>query len=427
MRTAILALLGALPSTAFAVCDVDPVLGPFFTLQGAVTNCPAGSMPIVLKADVTENITVNRSVDIEGGLHTVTAAGAGPVFNVLNGTLELHDLTVTGGVSSDYGGGVRVTSGGRLTLDAVEVTGNEAPFGGGIGARGDISIVGSLIHHNEASDSGGGIASGREEARPFVAIVDSFINHNTAAEDGGGIYLFEAGMNLGTTTLNGNQATLSGGGIYGDAVETSFADTTLISISDSVLKNNVADLDGGGIAVEEGWLDMERSRVFENGSSDRGGGIYYACDGDLGVENSTISENEASEGGGLWIDGAGSQALSFLTVVDNSAGTADQILSGGTALSAEGMAVGETAAANVIDDCVVGGGTVFGSVSVDGTCVTAHPSNDTGGMGIGGTDGLYPPTAGSNLQGHVPGAFCPPSDQTGVARASPCDAGALEN
>ncbi len=427
MRSLVCVLFTLLPASAYAVCTVHPTpgVGNFTTITAAL-GCTPPNLPILLLSDITENVSISGDTVIDGDGFTLSPASPGSVVTVQLGNVVLHDLTITGGVAN-FGGGLKVEEGAVVALHDVEITDNTAINGGGIGTHGALLVADSFIHGNDALDSGGGIAAVRNDLRKNVVISGSTIEGNTALGDGGGILVFEMLLTMGFSDVLENKAEGSGGGLFAAADSTDIDETSGVAITTSAINANTASGNGGGVSVDEGGLVITRSRVFENDAGLAGGGVHYDCNAALGIANSTISENLAEEGGGLWMDGIGNQELVFLTVADNLATTSDQLHSESQFLAAKGMAFGETGVDNGNDDCFAVAGTVQGTVSVDGTCKSTHPSNLQAPLDVTGGSGVYLPAAGSALQGFVPGAFCPTGDQLGAGRASPCDGGAVEN
>jgi CSLREA domain-containing protein len=120
----------------------------------------------------------------------------------------------------------------------------------------------------------------------------------------------------GITVSHGNSN--AGGGI-------SIHDGT-VTLTEVVVKNNVAYYFGGGIYNSGGTLNLVRSTVSNN-SARNGGGIYNESGGTTNIVNSTVSDNtatnrnseDASGGGGIL--NTGSMTLVNSTVSNNTAGS----------------------------------------------------------------------------------------------------------
>ena len=189
--------------------------------------------------------------------------------------------------------------GPTLDLFAVAVRGGDAITGGGIANRGGIlNVTDSLVTANSATD-GGGIWGFRW--RPA----------NTS------LYLAtESPIALHNTTLNNNLATNEGGAIW--------SATTLIVAGAHISGNSAPN---GGAIYSSGRLTLADSTVSGN-SATNGGGIYLTrrSRSDLpngGILHDSVVENNSAskDGGGIW--NAAALALFDSFVRDNSAANAD--------------------------------------------------------------------------------------------------------
>ncbi|MBU0754557.1 MAG: SUMF1/EgtB/PvdO family nonheme iron enzyme, partial [Planctomycetes bacterium] len=94
----------------------------------------------------------------------------------------------------------------------------------------------------------------------------------------------------GFSITNGNAA--NGGGI--------FCYYSSPVISDNVIVNNTADLDGGGIFCKFfSNPTIKRNTISENSAQDEGGGICCYFSSSPMITENTISENSANDGGGI--------------------------------------------------------------------------------------------------------------------------------
>lgn len=160
---------------------------------------------------------------------------AGGLWVMAESGTPLKGGVITGGTGLQYGGkyyggGIDVKSNGaRLYIgEGVNIVGNTADEGGGIyveqnSANNDVddSAIGAVIMNGgslvgNTAVTGGGV---RVNKHSFIEMNDgSLIYDNTAASDGGGVYVFEGWssltMNPGSV-IDGNSGA-SGGGIYSD-------------------------------------------------------------------------------------------------------------------------------------------------------------------------------------------------------------------
>lgn len=279
----------------------------------------------------TGELAINsKDLTINGGATGVTIrrsdAQGIPNFRILSlvdADVTLTDLTITNGKLGIYdsgGAGIRLDT-SSLTVVRGTVTANTGGSGGGI-------------------TGGGGFRLGYTTV---ITLIDSTVSGNTASvSGGGGISVVSGGgtaaiLNLTRSTVSGNSARFGGGIVL-------FAGTwpaTLVA-TDSVISNNTAEMDGGGIYSESfdgqqpidirdgspATLTLTRTTVSGNtANSGSGGGIVNVANGAPATAtliDSTVSGNTAAEfGGGGFLSAYQSQAslsLTSSTVSGNVAG-----------------------------------------------------------------------------------------------------------
>ena len=380
------------------------------TLAGALAAAQPGDTIELLK-DVTENITINKSLTLDLGGFTlsgnanaavVTISGDKPQVTVKNGT-------VTGGKKS----GIRITD-ADVTLTKLTVTKNASTGdGGGIDAvKGkELVVEQCAINENTAKNSGGGI---RVEDTP-LKVIDSEIKNNQGFH-GAGIYLSDpktpvCGRHEITGTLIEGNKVLNdygiGGGIH-------VGTRSQVNIENSTISKNAADQGGGIVAytadsvilnhvvitenqatVGAGILTLtihacntefkltNNTEVKNNTATYYGGGVMAWGDGSDGieqvvtVENSSISNNNAKDGAGIFINLQDTATNAFATinlgvgaVVQGNKATrngggifarnlGNTAVSKGTINAAEGSAVYNNTAAAAGDDLYLNNGSIF--------------------------------------------------------------------
>ena len=230
---------------------------------------------------------------------------------------------ITGGKSTNGGGGIHVKKNSTLNLNNVIVGGNRAEDswrncgeGGGICADGDnttLNLTNAYVVCNFADIDGGGIYSNSENSK--MNIVNSHIDRNSACgssytreRNGGGIYVNQNAteVSLVNTEVTNNTAKNNGGGIYIDDEDVK------ITLDGSHVNSNavyLAEGGGGGIFVNDtnSTIEMKNSSTInENFAYQHGGGIYfnysYFTLKALDDTENAISNNEADEhGAGIYI------------------------------------------------------------------------------------------------------------------------------
>jgi len=143
-----------------------------------------------------------------------------PVIYVVNGTLELHNGTISGNTTSGSGGGVSVISGGNFIMTGGTISGNAADNGGGgidFNSDGKFTMTGGIIHGNTAGIYGGGVSVGGMSLNGVTNTKGTFVMsggiiRGNSAQYGGGLYCWD-GLNEPYSSFSKTKA---GGIIYGN-------------------------------------------------------------------------------------------------------------------------------------------------------------------------------------------------------------------
>lgn len=213
---------------------------PFATVTKALSETRTGGTVYVGRGTYTENITLTRSVNLQGGYHesdwsrdisayttALDGGGAWTVVTIRDEDVQalIEGFTITGGVagSSGYGGGILVEQ-GAATIRRNRITGNHAGNAGGglviFGNEKVESVVESnRIYGNTAdgigifmSSPGGGALIWDGPAR----VVNNFIYSNTSALGGDGMAL--AGFSAPVQTHHNTVVDNGGAGSEGVVV-----------------------------------------------------------------------------------------------------------------------------------------------------------------------------------------------------------------
>lgn len=213
-------------------------------------------------AAATGDLDLTKSVTIQGAgarQTLIDGSGVDRVFDVASGvTALIADVTVTGGLVNDGGGGIN--SAGTLTLLRDTIASNEAiaagnNAGGGVSSSGILTVTQSTISGNRAYNGGGIAFSGT------AMIADSTIGGNRAGGvgsngDGGGIH-GSSGSSLGLTgsTVADNHAfngAGSGGGI----------DVPTATLKSSIVANNRAHESNGSASYVDNCANAATSNGY---------------------------------------------------------------------------------------------------------------------------------------------------------------------
>lgn len=269
----------------------------------------------ILVLNGTATLSSTRVNDNKGS-HCVGARITGGTLNTYN--TGFFDNIFTSSLSSDAGGAL-CNIGGILNLsDSSGISSNK-------GDTEEIKKDGAGIYHsspyettisNYASvfNNKGGNGGGIYISNGYVYLQNtSRIYSNEASQNGGGIYV----VNNGRLIVNReaeifrNRASINGGGIY------TRADT---QIDGAIISENEALL-GGGIYYDDILLSIQNSVIKENiaksTSGGGGGGLYVNSNYDLFITNTTFSSNSTFfHGGGIYFN-KGYSKLSNVTITKN--------------------------------------------------------------------------------------------------------------
>ena len=275
-----------------------------------------GSESIVLLRDVTENITINKSLTLNLGGFTlsgdanaavVTISGDKPQVTVKNGT-------VTGGRNPQNGGGFAIDS-AVVQLEDLTITGNEAVGGNGNGEVGgggiyalhaDVSMRIVTVSENSvtgSSSDGGGIL-----VRYGSLTMDGcHVERNTAPDCGGGMILRHSVLNAAKSFFENNTAKFGAGIYFGDtpneAEEGCSGEHNHLITDSTISGNTVLDPEngiGGGMYVgTTSNLTLRNSKLLNNDGATQGGAIVAYSAGTIELDGVSISENKAQSGAGI--------------------------------------------------------------------------------------------------------------------------------
>jgi hypothetical protein len=272
----------------------------------------------------------NGAVHNDGGVLTLLGtsflqngdAGSlrgGAVFNE-SGTLIVKESRF---VENGSLHGAAILNGGWLEINASQFNLNEGRYGAGllncIGATAiitsssfltnSVEYVGSAVY-NLNSDWVDNCNVGEFPSR--VIISDSLFSSNFA--NGAGTLLNEGEMKITSSVIQNNNAELDGGGLTNEG-NLSIVSSTIVSntaktfnggaihqfsgtitISKSLIENNISVGRGGGVAIIGGEALIENSEIISN-AADLGGGIINFST--LVISNTQVLSNSARDGGGL--------------------------------------------------------------------------------------------------------------------------------
>ena len=292
----------------------------------------------------------NKAVD-GGAVYAEKATVTATVF-------EQNKATADGSGNGGYGGAIRTTQTGTLTVTESIFGENTAVKGGAIAGH-NVTSNQSTFNANTAT-YGGAILALTEDST--VSVVDSAFNDNSATSWGGAIqaqivnagnskfdgnsaeyggalcYLSKSGatFTISKSTFSANHADKDGGAIQGSNLDISYstfeensagvmggegyggaihaADGDTVKLTYTKVLNNTAMTDGGGISlygVADG-ISVYQSLIADNGAGRNGGGISVSESGTAQILWSTLANNSAPSGGeDLYVSSNGGAVVSY--------------------------------------------------------------------------------------------------------------------
>lgn len=247
---------------------------------------------------------------------------------IKSGNLTLKNCVVTKNESSNGGGGIQF-DGEKLVVENSEISGNNGDPGG-LWVKEDSAqtkIKNSNIKNNVASSGGGGLKLAGESTiegcdisgnkaesgvggglilsidNKSCKIINSVINNNTAGENGGGIYMIDGELRLGS------------GAVIGVKLDPDVAENDISEVATDKKYGNrstkklTSDTDtdfdvGAGIFVAGGKVYMyEDSYICRNYTECSGGGVFIKEDAEFFMYGGVIGWNRSNFGGGILCEG----------------------------------------------------------------------------------------------------------------------------
>ena len=210
---------------------------------------------------------------------TVSAAPPSSVFYINSGvTASISGLIIENGGSINSNGG-NIYNGGALTITNSSILGGQASNGGGIENDGTLVLAGSTVTGN-TGNSAGGIGNSNNGT---LTVTNSTISNNTTGaggSSGGGISIFSGTATLLNSTVSGNYTGSDGGGISNNG--------NLTLTNSTVYGNQTGDEIGGIINDAGSLLTLVSSTIADN----QGDGVF-ANNAQLSMSNSVLSGNGA--------------------------------------------------------------------------------------------------------------------------------------
>ncbi len=216
---------------------------------------------------------------------------------------------LTGGDSTNGGGGMHIKADANVTLNNVTIAGCRAEQRGSDGFGGGISIAGSgtTLKLNDSTitgcyayNDGGGIHVDNDN-NVRIELVGSHVDKNYSGSDGGGIDVEGESIVIKgdeNSTISNNMTQMYGGGVYLWNDEETLTGTG----KGLTIEGNHAR-EGGGIYTQEETISLSSLNILNNEvdfwSVGYGGGVYVNNDNTV-ILNCRITGNRANVGGGVY-------------------------------------------------------------------------------------------------------------------------------
>lgn len=252
---------------------------------------------------------------------------------IKSGNLTLKNCVVTKNESINGGGGIQF-DGENLIVEGSEISGNNGDpggiwvkeysaqtkiknsniknnvarsGGGGLKLAGESTIEGCDISGNKAESSTGGVGGGLILSidNKSCKIINSVISNNTAGENGGGIYMTSGTLILGS------------GAVIGKKLDPDVTENDISKVATSTdFGNKSTDTSysrvGAGLYVLYGTVNMsEGAYICKNYTSSYGGGVYVSPEGKFNMSGGVIGWNFSRMGGGIIADGADDDSSNY--------------------------------------------------------------------------------------------------------------------
>ena len=361
---------------------------------------------IVLLRNVTESITINKSLTLDLAGFTLTAEENNRVIDVTpdvaldKNDFKQYNISELSFPNIAFGLGFFAEGKAENLIKKIVIPQIDVKIMDGIITGGD--VTGRKDNNSRFYGGGGGIRI----SSCNVEIVDCTITGNKA-ESGGGIFcstsvvngqpyskvvITDCKISDNTACASGDQTISAGGGI-----SSCRCDLTLNGLTVSGNKVNESQCDGGGISARGGKFYMENTTVQKNEAADNAGGILLGAVIEPAVEEpiqytitgGTVANNKSkTSGGGIYVDNESSQEnrhednkIIGTTVEKNTSGFGGGIFVGTNAkLTVEGDAL---ILNNKATNTYMGGGGIYATIAdlhLKNARVTNNEATNGGGI-----------------------------------------------
>ncbi|MHC4741337.1 MAG: choice-of-anchor Q domain-containing protein [Planctomycetota bacterium] len=205
----------------------------------------------------------------------------------------LDGVTIASGHAVDgayCGGGMDA---GDVTMKVANCTFRDncaAVFGGGMfyDDKEPTSVISGCTFIGNSAQSGAGVYSRTGDTPPEPNFVNCLFADNFATDRGGGMYVDESYIDVKNCVFINNTALAEGGGIYND--------DAYARIMNCMISGNFAGRNGGGICSNQVRTWLTNCTIVGNEAGEKGGGLFDAVRWNRCVTNCILWDNRAFDG-----------------------------------------------------------------------------------------------------------------------------------
>jgi hypothetical protein len=317
-----ISLIGGYARCFVANTDVNNISG-YSTIDGG------GNGIVIQVNNDNSSYDVNfTNLRLINGSYALISGTGGISLNGMGTRVNMDNLWI----SDNLGSGISANDIDILVIKDSIIANNTNLTGAGIYcSQSFVTIFGNSVIRANTASSGGGVYATNQcgftiySGQPFPSAGSSGINSNTASQNGGGIYATQAS----TINMFGHEIDFGNGNILGDATRAVYllsntanngagvyldGTNTTANLSGVFIASNIANINGGGIAVTQNaqlaliryeipcYSDLKCNYFSGNmaGTGLTGGGaIYTNNSSQIGIANTYFANNTAGFGNAI--------------------------------------------------------------------------------------------------------------------------------
>lgn len=385
------------------------------TISNALAIAVAGDTIQVAAGEYVENLTINRTVTLEGGwndafttrdpqTYSVTIRPADEtqtVVSIQNTHPTIDGFTITGGradMGNNHGGGLRLVDSDAVLRNNTIVDNRAYLFGGGVWVqRGAPLLENNRIENNRSLGAnqdafGGGVQLENTAATLANNLIAANVVSGTNAF-GGGVDAIGNGPRLEGNTIADNHAIgaeqATGGGIslrHGGPFQIILNrvrdnQSTVLERYSNAYGGGAAVLDSDEVSFVQNVFDGNQAHGPSEGGQGWGGGVSVLDARAVAVTGSHVEANTADIGGGILLQ-TSTVTLSDTQVCDNQGESGGGITTVQGSLRLTGSEVCNNEAGTFAGGILVYANSGPGMATIEDSAISGNSSNDAGGLAL---------------------------------------------